>query len=301
VIDPNKTTKLQQLSAQLPVASARLQQQQQAARDLQLQQAVQKAPEAVPVQATAAQIGQAQAASAGQQAIAAAQKQVESQAQVAEQAVAVERLDSQKGLAQAEMGVRQQQQDLETKLSNVSLDGKRELYDKTMEFKRDELGRTKFNEDQMDDYALSKARNEDEFRNYSQQVDLLYQRKQTLYDVQLKKVSQELQQQSQLKNQLLDQLQGTELTALQKRAARDALQKLGDNQIRLEKLYQDKALEYNKTLADKANRAAKKRAIIGTLLAIPAAVGGAYAGGPAGALAGFQAGQAAGSVLADNT
>jgi hypothetical protein len=301
--DPNKINKLQQLSAQLPVANARVQQQQQSARDLQLQQAVQKAPTATPVQATAAQIGQAQVASAGQQAIEAAKGQLQAQGQIAQQAIAVQKMGAQNNIATAQRATEQQRMDIEGSLAQVSLEAKRELYDDTMQFRRDQQGRALFNQGQLDDFKLSTVQNEQAWKTYSGQVEMLYDRKAALTKVKLDKAKQEMTQQAQLRNQLLDNLQSTRLSERERQASLEALRKLADNERMLKKLYADKAIEYNEAAAKKANRAAKDRAIWGTASGI--VLGGTAlvlsGGNPAVGLAAYKTGETLGGGISDLT
>jgi hypothetical protein len=296
--DPtNKLTALQQLSQQIPVASSRAAQQQQAARDIQLQQAVAKAPTTAPVQQTAAQVGAAQAQTTGQQAVQAATNQIQQQGQIAQQGQAVQQMADRKDLAQSEMGLRNEQQSIDNRLAQISLQGKQELFDKNIKFERDEIGRAMLNQDQLDDYVLSKARTEQDWANYQQQVEQAYKRKQQFTDYSMNKLSQELQQQSSLENLIAEREQDVKLNTAQREAARKARLQIANNKLAIEQQLADFQFQKEKEQADAANRAAKRAMggqIIGTVLG--AAVGTLVAPG-AGTAAGASFGASLGGSL----
>jgi hypothetical protein len=297
--DPtNKLTALQQLSQQIPVASSRAAQQQQAARDIQLQQAVAKAPVTAPVQQTAAQVGAAQAQTAGQQAVQAATSQIQQQGQIAQQGQAVQQMADRKDLAQSEMGLRSEQQGIDNQLAQISLQGKQELFDKNIKLERDELGRAMLNQDQLDDYVLSKARTEQDWANYQQQVEQAYKRKQQFTDYSMNKLSQELQQQAALENLIAEREQDVKLTTAQREASRKARLQVANNKLAIEQQLADFQFQKEKEAADAANRAAKRGMAGSLILGIPAAIAGGIYGGPAGAAMGFQAGSAIGGGIA---
>ena len=272
-----RQTALQKLAQNMPVANQRVATGIQAARDLQLQQAVAGAG-AVPagVQSAAAQqIGAATSAQAGQQLVAAAGREAERQVQIgqlgqAETArVADLRLGRQNVASQAE------QTQLANRLAAVDEQAKQEIFDRRFQFNQDEAGRKFMNDRQLADWAVLKAKSEEEFRNYEQQVDQATRRRLALMEVAQKRILQELEQGYKSGKQKLDQAQARRL----RQAAEDM----------------------RKRIAREKERAAKRKAIFTVAGAVVGAgIGAAVTlGNPAGAMAGAQIGAAGGSAAAD--
>ena len=270
-----KQTALQKLAQNMPVANQRVATGIQAARDLQLQQAVAGAG-AVPasVQSAAAQqIGAATSAQAGQQLVAAAGREAERQVQIgqlgqAETArVADLRLGRQNVASQAE------QTQLANRLAEVDERAKQEIFDRRLQFNQDEAGRKFMNERQLADWAIMKAKSEEDWRNYEQQVDQITRRRLSLMEVAHKRILQKLEQDYKSGKQKLDTEQSKRL-----RAAADALQK----RINKEKENAAKRKAYHTTMGT----------IAGTV--IGAVVTG---GNPAGAAAGATVGSAVGGYI----
>lgn len=168
--DTTKMTALQNLSAQLPIANKRVAAGANAARTMQVQNAVAAAPTTAQVQPTAQQTGAATAQNAGQQMIQTAKQGLEQQAQVGQLGLAEQGQQNQAALASAAQGAKAEQMNQAEQFANLNQDMKKKMYDETMKFQTDELGRTKFNEMQLADYYRSKAVSQEQFKNYSQKA-----------------------------------------------------------------------------------------------------------------------------------
>jgi hypothetical protein len=147
---------------------------------------------------------------------------------------------------------------------------KKELYDDHMKFQKDELGRTKFNEVQMADYAKSNAKSQEEYNNYAQRAEILSKRKMQALEHAHKLIMEDLNQKHLMAEKNKDQEAIIEIELMKKGA--------------------------NEAMAREAARAANKAAAWKTGGMI---VGGALGsmGGPAGALAGSMVGGAIGSAI----
>jgi hypothetical protein len=299
MVDPNKTSQLQQLSNQLPVANARVLKQQQAARDIQLQQAIGAAPTTIQVPQVASQLATATAATAGKEAVATAAKQVQEQGQLAGMAIQQQAQAQKQQVASAELSQGEKRIEREKQLSAISQEGKRELYDANMKFAKDKMNREVLNSIQLDDWAVTKARNAQEFQTYSNQMEQLVQKDQQVIDHQFKVLSQEKQQQAALGDQLAAIQQNTKLTKEQNEAVRNAQRQLNDSRFKIAQ----KEAAISKQIRDKQASAANRRALgsaIGSVvLGTAGAVGGFFLSGmnPLGAVAGAQAGVAAGGAI----
>jgi hypothetical protein len=93
-----KLSALKQLSNQLPVANKQMAQRQQATRDIQLQQAIQKAAPTGNITQTAQQTGAAMAQTAGQQAVQNTQTAMQQQGQIAQLGQQEQQLQNQQQL-----------------------------------------------------------------------------------------------------------------------------------------------------------------------------------------------------------
>lgn len=269
--ESQRLSALKKLSAQIPVANTRVAQGQQAARDMQLQQAVKQAPSSMGT-AQAQQVGAQQAATAGQQQLATQEAGLQQQGQVAELATQAVKQQQQTTLSGLEQGVEQQRQSNVEKFAQLSQEAKQEMFDSRIQFQRDEMGRIVANERQLADFARLQAKNDDEFKNYAQQS----------------------QQAHQFKIQALETVQKRLEATLKSNEARkqEGLDRISDQQIL--QMQQDVERQLEKARAD----AAKKSALYtmgGTVLG---AAGGALIGGPTGATTGAQVGGGAGALAA---
>lgn len=268
---------LDQIVGNMPVANERRRQQQQAATDLQLQQAVKAVPAAQATPAIAQTLGAGAAQAAGQQAVDTAKQNVAVNQQAGGMALQQKQADIQQGLQALRRGQDTAQLTDEQQFANISEAAKREMFDSRMQFSKDEQGRSYMNERQLADYALTHARNVDQLRDYTQTAEQLQARKSQALEAAQARIDQELQFQSSLSNQQQDQ-------ALKQR------------------LVEAKRALEQKIARDRAN-AANRAGTFGVVTGLAgAAAGAAMTGGsPAGAMIGYQAGSAIGTGVAART
>lgn len=262
---------LQNLASQLPVANQKVAAGQQAARDIQLQRAVQAAPTAAPTTQAAQTTGAAMAAQAGQQAGERAQQQVQQAGQIGGLGLAEEARAGQARVSGLQSGAREQQMAGAQKLASISEKAKQEVFDKQLQFDRDEMGRVQFNERQLADYARVQSKTDDQFRDYTQKMEQLNKRNLEAMEHAYRVVEADLTQKY-----------------------NEARQK-GDQKAMLE------AEQIKKEMAEKIqkerNKASNTAAMLGTVGTIAGGVVGAIYGGPVGAAAGASVGGAAGGMV----
>lgn len=206
------------LAGQMPVRNQQIAQQQKAARALQLQQAVAGLP---PQQApiTREQVGTI----AGQMTQAAGQQQVgrakeamqtgEQLAKLGQQETAMlgqQRLATLSGLAE------QEAMDQTSRLAQIDQAAKKEIFDNSLQFKRDEADRTMFNERQLMDYAINSANREEAFRNWEQKTKQYSERNIKMLEVAANKVQQALETGYNENKQKLDQKAKLELVQIRR-------------------------------------------------------------------------------------
>lgn len=266
---------LQNLSNQLPVANQRVAQGQQAARDMQLQQAVQKAPAGQNITQTAQQTGAAAAQNAGAQMVEQAQNQVKQQGQIGQIGLAEQQQQAQANVAGLQQGAKEAAMSNVQKFAQISEQAKQEMFDKQMQFQKDEQGRTFFNERQLADYAKLNAANDEQFKDYAQNAEQLNKRKLQTMEQAYKVAMADLNQKQALAEQKKDQQAQLQINAIKKEIE--------------ERMQRERARAANRAAAWQAG---------GTI--VGAGVG-AFAGGPAGAAAGAQVGGAAGGMVASQT
>jgi hypothetical protein len=274
---------LQNLSNQLPIANQKVAQGQQAARNIQLQQAVKAAPTTGNTIQTAQQTGAAAAGQAGQQMIEQAGQQVKQQGQLGQVGLATQQQQAQSNVASLKMGAREQEMDNVARLAQVSEQAKQELYDKQLQFNKDQRGRTMFSERQLMDYALANAKDENDFRNKAQALEQATKRDLQASEQAYALINADLDRKFRLAEQQKDQKAKLEIAEM-KRAAAEAMAK---------------------KKASSANRAAMFQAggmvvgaVAGGVLGSMVAPG---VGTAAGASAGAQIGSAAGGMAASQT
>lgn len=103
-------------------------------------------------------------------------------------------IEQRKQLAEQQRGLQSQARRAEARLFNLDQRVKSQLLDDQLTFKRDELGRTLFNERQLADYALANAKSEEDLRNYAQTVQQVSAKKMMILSAAHEKLKQELTQ-----------------------------------------------------------------------------------------------------------
>lgn len=215
---------LQNLQKQLPVASQKVASGIQAARDIQLQQAVAKAPTGAAIAPAAQQTAAAATAQTGAQQVEAAKQMVQQAGQLGQLQLGEQQMAAQQKVAQQQQAARQQEMTNVEKLGRLDMAAKQELYDKEMQFKKDEAGRTLFNERQLADYAIRNARSEEEYKKYAQDAELLARRDLQATEAAFNLVMEDLKSKWQLAEQRQDQAAKEEIARIE-REARLAMEK----------------------------------------------------------------------------
>lgn len=175
--DTDKLTALQTLSNQLPVASQKIAAGQQAAQQMQLQNAIKAAPAGGAVTPEAQSIGASAAANTGANQVEAAKQNLAQQGQVGQIGLATENQANQAQVASQQQGAVQSQMDQAQQFAQLNEGLKKQLYDNNMQFQKDELGRTEFNEAQLADYARLKATSDEQLKDYQQSATQASQRR----------------------------------------------------------------------------------------------------------------------------
>lgn len=215
---------LQNLQKQLPVASQKVASGIQAARDIQLQQAVAKAPTGAAIAPAAQQTAAAATAQTGAQQVEAAKQMVQQAGQLGQLQLGEQQMAAQQKVAQQQQAARQQEMTNIEKLGKLDMTAKQELYDKEMQFKKDEAGRTLFNERQLADYAIRNVRSEEEYKKYAQDAELLARRDLQATEAAFNLVMEDLKSKWQLAEQRQDQAAKEEIARIEA-AARAAMER----------------------------------------------------------------------------
>ncbi len=272
-----RSQQLQTLSKQMPGQLAQQAQQQQGAREAGLQQAVQQATQGAG-QATAGQLqatGAAQAQQRGAIALQTAQLGAQRQGQIGALGLQEQYMADQQELSNKHLALQQENQQLQNQLANKNVQLKQELFDKQMQFQKDSLGRTMFNERQLLDWQVSKAQSHEDLLNYEQQATQTSKRRQQMLQQSYLQVTNALKNANEQWQNTLNQQQKEQLTQ-----AKNALE-----------------MKIKQEAAAQKNRAGMFGAI-GTLIG---AGGGAILGGTGGAMAGAGIGGGLGQIAAGTT
>lgn len=263
-----KLTALQNLQSQLPVASQRVAQGIQAARDIQLQQAVAKAPAGGAIAPAAQQTAAAATQQAGQQQTEAAKQMIQQAGQLGQLQLGEQKMAGQQAVFGAQQAAQKQELDNVQRLSQLDMNAKKELYDNEMSFKRDEAGRTLFNQRQLADYARQNAISDEQFKNYAQQAEQVSKRNLQAIETAYNLVMEDLKQKWSVAEQQKDQAAKKQIVEIQ--------------------------AEIQKRIAKARARAANNMATWTAVGTVAGAAAGSF-GGPAGAAAGASVGGAVGS------
>lgn len=219
-----RMTALQNLQNQLPAASQKIASGIQAARDIQLQQAVARAPTGAAIAPAAQQTAAAATAQTGAQQVDAAKQMVQQAGQLGQLKLGEQQMAAQQKVAQQQQAARQQEITNAERLGRLDLAAKKELYDSEIQFKKDESGRTLFNERQLADYAIRNARSEEEFKKYAQDAQILAKRDLQATETAFNLIMEDLKQRWSLAEQRQDQAAKEEIARIE-REARLAMEK----------------------------------------------------------------------------
>lgn len=262
---------LQTLQNQLPVASQRVAQGLQAARDIQLQQAVAKAPTGAAIAPAAQQTAAAAQAQMGSQQVEQAKQMVQQAGQLGQLQLGEQQMAAQQKVAQAEQAARQQEMTSAERLGRLDMAAKQEIYDKQLQFQKDEAGRTLFNQRQLADYAAQNARSTEDFKNWAQQAQQINKRELQAMETAYNLITEDLKQRWTLAEQQKDQAAKQEIARI-------------ESQVRA-------------AMERKRAQAANNTAMWSSIGTVAGAGIGAFFGGPAGAVAGAQAGAGVGGMV----
>ena len=268
---------LNKLAAAIPMANQQIASGMQQARETQLQQTIgQMTPEQAATPRLAQSMGAQQAAQASAIQLGAQQKTQQSAVVAGQQAMVQDKIQKQQELFTRSQALSQKNRYLENELARISQSAKDKLLDQQLSFKRDELGRTVWNERQLADYKIATAKDEEDFRNYQQEASNLSERRMKMLTMAQKKLEQILEQGYISNNQKLDQASRLKIVetvaALKRKQARESA------------------------------RQSSNMAMWAGAGTVVGAVGGAMIAGPAGAAVGAQIGQGVGTAAgAQNT
>lgn len=224
---------LNKLAAAIPMANQQIAGGLQQARETQLQQAIgQMTPEQAATPRLAQSIGAQQASAAANIQLQAQQKTQQQAISTGQQIIAQDRMQRQQELFTRSQALSQKSRYLENELGRVSQSAKDKLFDQQLSFKRDELGRTVWNERQLADYKLATAKSDEDFLNYQQQATLLSERRLKMLTMAQRKLEQTLEQGYAANKQKLDQASKLKimesLANLKKKMAREKARQSGN-------------------------------------------------------------------------
>ena len=273
----SRMDQLGQLSSQVNQGITQQAQGQQAQRVTGLQNAVQQAAGAGarPTAGAIQQMGAQQTEQAGQIAGGAAQMAQTRQAQVGAMGLQEQFMSDQQKLATQKQSLLTTNQQLQNQLAQLNQKVKAELIDKQTQFAKDAMGRTLFNDRQMMDLAVYKAKSANDLASYEQSV----------------------QEQTQKRLAMLTQAHAVITDAMQNGAA--AWNQAMDDKLKQQLAQQQQAIELKiKQAQARANANAGMFSAAGEIVG---GIVGAVVGGAPGAVAGASLGGGVGRIAYSQT
>ncbi len=278
-LDTNRTRQLKALAGQYEPANSQAASQQKAARDIQMQQAVAAAPsrgvgQIAPV---AGALGAQQTATQVAQQAQRAQQVQAGLTQVGQLGLQQQGMDQRADLAKQQATSQNAYATIQRDLSNLNMNLSNKLLDSQLQFQRDATGRAVLNEQQLLDYAVVKAKNQQDLENYKQTVEQSWLKKQQMLKAAHAKIVQSLESGYMSEQQQLNNEQTKQLAEAKVAVERE----MRESQIRA------------------ANQQAKLNAGASILTSIAGGVIGGLVAGPAGAAAGASVGGSVGPAIAN--
>ena len=268
----SRTTQLQNIAGKLPVANQRVAQGLQQANEAQLRGSIATA-KAGP--RTAQQMGAQQTEVQTKTDLAAQTNTLTQGQQIAQQNIQNMQQETQVKLMEKSNSTAKLNMQLQNQLAQMDRETKKEIFDANMEFKKDELGRTTWNERQLLDWKLSQAITDEEFATYEQQARQVSRRKIEMLNHAAALLEQELKASFESEQ--------AELDYESQKKVQQAIQKL------------------KKEAQEEQNKSAKRAAMFTTVGTVAGAVIGGIYGGPGGAAIGASVGGAAGGAVGSAT
>lgn len=190
---------------------------------------------------------------------------------VARQEQAKAQLDQREVLNQRRAALTTSLRKAEDTLTKLGMSTKQQLFDASLQFEQDELGRTVFNERQLMDYAVTHAKDIEQLQDYEQAISQMSERRMRLLQVAQQTIEMEMKQAFQMEQSALNQ----------------------EHKLALAKAEQAIKEKIAKEKADAANRAGLWGAVTGT---IAAGIAIAIPGGAAFAPAAYSVGSGLGTL-----
>lgn len=259
---------------------------------VQLQQAVaqpRQQPGTPALSSLAQTMGASLAELQGKKQLQRTQTQAQQVQQTGQQGLATQQEQARQRVQTAQAGAQQSQIDAVSQLANISQQAKQEIYDSRKQFASDELGRKFSNDRQLADYAKLTARNEEQFRNYQQNLEIALDRKRQLLNTALTKITSQREFENTTIEQLRDQMSQGRIRGRELEVARTNLAKKLDQAKRLAELEVQMRRQIAEEQAKSRNRLAAAQAI--------GRIGGAVIGGVVGGYFTAGTGTAAGAAL----
>lgn len=212
---------LANVAGNMPVRNKLVADQQRAARMLQLQQAVASMPSAAaPTKQQAAQMGAAVATEAGKQEVGRAQQLLESSAQLGKLGQTETALAGQQRIGAAQEEARKEGLDQVSRLAALDDRAKREVFDRQLQFSKNQADQTQFTERQLLDYARLNAKKDEDYKGWQQRAEQLHRRNIETLKIIDARLTQALEQGYLNNKQKLDQASRKEIAALKQENAR---------------------------------------------------------------------------------
>lgn len=280
----SKAKTLSSLASSMPINNALTAQQVSEAAKTNMQTSIAQAVKTqAPTQEAARQLGVQAAQAEGKTRLAEQEANIQGQAKIGQEFINNAKEEASRRLQENKLANAASNYNEARRLGNLDSSLKNELFDSNLKFRKDELGRTLFNDRQLLDYKLASAKSDEELRDYEQQIEQEYARKNQILQASHAKILQAMQNEFQKSEQEADQ------------AHRKALV-LAKNAIE-EKIRRQQAKA--------ANRAAAYSAAGSIIGGVGGAILGTFVapgvGTMAGAAAGSQLGAGVGSVASSQT
>ncbi len=202
----------------------------------------------------------------------AAQKGMQQQGQIAQMQLQEKQQENRSQEMKRRIGDMKRKEKHTNLLNSIDQDAKNQLIDRQMEFQQDSFGRTMYTQEQLWDFALLQARDEEELANYAQAVRQATKNEIYMLEHTNKLIQQEIENTMKMNHSKQRQERILYLRKKQKQA------------IRAKKRAQQ--------------RKAHKAQVMGGAVRIIGTVVGTVYGGPAGGQAGGALGEAAGTQMA---
>jgi hypothetical protein len=190
-LDSKRAMQLRNIADSIPDANRKVAQQTADASQLQMFRTIGQDPQKAAAPGVAGQLAAQKIQTEAQATLAQRQKAATARGQIGKEALTEQSVGAKERLTEKKIALKTKSRQLASQLGRLDTKVKNQLLDDNMKFETDELGRTLFNLDNLLDFKLTVATDENELKDAIQKVEQLSRKRDKMLEISLRKIKME--------------------------------------------------------------------------------------------------------------